>query len=278
MLDYRRIRDDMLALGLLAAIVFVGMSLLSYHPADPPANNVYPAADVVQNWCGPMGARVAHALCTFVGVGAWVVLVVMVTADVHLFSRREDHDAAVRWLGAALLLLISSLHRSPGDQSRQLEKIFSRVEWITIFFFMGLFVIVYGVERTGLLEMLAHRVLELTGGDATMTTISIIWASAVASALVDNIPFVATMIPMIENMSGLLGGPEALRPLWWALALGSCLGGNGSLVGASANLIVAGFAERAGHPLHFMRFMLIAFPLMLGSVAISTVYVYLRYL
>jgi Na+/H+ antiporter NhaD/arsenite permease-like protein len=189
-----------------------------------------------------------------------------------------QQPATIAMFGAALLLLISNLPRSSGDQSRQLEKIFSRVEWITIFFFMGLFVIVYGVERTGLLEMLAHMVLDLTGGDAAMTTISIIWASAIASALVDNIPFVATMIPMIENMGGLLGGPEALRPLWWALALGSCLGGNGSLVGASANLIVAGFAERAGHPLHFMRFMLIAFPLMLGSVAISTVYVYLRYL
>jgi Na+/H+ antiporter NhaD/arsenite permease-like protein len=206
-----------------------------------------------------------------------LVLALVITGFIFAHDIGQQ-PATIAMFGAALLLLISSLPRSPGDQSRQLEKIFSRVEWITIFFFMGLFVIVYGVERTGLLEMLAHRVLELTGGDATMTTISIIWASAVASALVDNIPFVATMIPMIENMGGLLGGPEALRPLWWALALGSCLGGNGSLVGASANLIVAGFAERAGHPLHFMRFMLIAFPLMLGSVAISTVYVYLRYL
>jgi Na+/H+ antiporter NhaD/arsenite permease-like protein len=206
-----------------------------------------------------------------------LVLALVITGFIFAHDIGQQ-PATIAMFGAALLLLISSLPRSSGDQSRQLEKIFSRVEWITIFFFMGLFVIVYGVERTGLLEMLAHRVLELTGGDATMTTISIIWASAVASALVDNIPFVATMIPMIENMGGLLGGPEALRPLWWALALGSCLGGNGSLVGASANLIVAGFAERAGHPLHFMRFMLIAFPLMLGSVAISTVYVYLRYL
>jgi Na+/H+ antiporter NhaD/arsenite permease-like protein len=206
-----------------------------------------------------------------------LVLALVIAAFIFAHDIGQQ-PASIAMFGAALLLLISSLHRSPVDQSRQLEKIFSRVEWITIFFFMGLFVIVYGVERTGLLEMLAHRVLELTGGDATMTTISIIWASAVASALVDNIPFVATMIPMIENMGDLLGGPEGLRPLWWALALGSCLGGNGSLVGASANLIVAGFAERAGHPLHFMRFMLIAFPLMLGSVAISTVYVYLRYL
>jgi Na+/H+ antiporter NhaD/arsenite permease-like protein len=206
-----------------------------------------------------------------------LVLAMVITGFIFAHDIGQQ-PATIAMFGAALLLLISSMHRSPVDQSRQLEKIFSRVEWITIFFFMGLFVIVYGVERTGLLEMLAHMALELTGGDPAMTTISIIWASAVASTLVDNIPFVATMIPMIENMGDLLGGPEGLRPLWWALALGSCLGGNGSLVGASANLIVAGFAERAGHPLHFMRFMLIAFPLMLGSVAISTVYVYLRYL
>lgn len=189
-----------------------------------------------------------------------------------------QEPASIAMFGAALLLLISSLPRNPGEQSKHLEHVFSRVEWITIFFFMGLFVIVYGVEKTGLLELLANRVLEMTGGDPALTTISIIWTSAVASALVDNIPFVATMIPMIQNMGGLLGGPEGLMPLWWALALGSCLGGNGSLIGASANLIVAGFAERAGHPLHFLRFMLIAFPLMLGSIAISTVYVYLRYL
>ena len=86
------------------------------------------------------------------------------------------------------------------------------------------------------------------------------------------------MIPLIQNMSDYMGGADALMPLWWALALGSCLGGNGSLVGAIANLIVAGFAERAGHPLHFLRFMLIAFPLMLGSVAMSSIYVYIRYL
>ncbi|MGD8616591.1 MAG: SLC13 family permease, partial [Gammaproteobacteria bacterium] len=152
------------------------------------------------------------------------------------------------------------------------------VEWITIFFFIGLFVVVYGVESTGLLEMLAHQVLDLTGGDPAVTAVSIIWVSAIASAIVDNIPFVATMIPLIENMGPTLGGPDQLVPLWWSLALGSCLGGNGSLVGASANLIVAGFAERAGQPIRFVPFMLVAFPLMLLSIVMSSVYVYLRYL
>ena len=210
----------------------------------------------------------------------WQSLIVLALVIGGFIMAHDIHQepASIAMFGAALLLLISSLPRSATEQSQHLEHVFSRVEWITIFFFMGLFVIVYGVEKTGLLELLANRVLEMTGGDPALTTISIIWTSAIASALIDNIPFVATMIPLIQNMSDYMGGADALMPLWWALALGSCLGGNGSLVGASANLIVAGFAERAGHPLHFLRFMLIAFPLMLGSVAMSSIYVYIRYL
>lgn len=152
------------------------------------------------------------------------------------------------------------------------------VEWITIFFFIGLFILVYGVETTGLLESLAHQVIELTDGDKTVTALSILFVSAAASAIVDNIPFVATMIPLIKHMAASFGGIEELIPICWSLALGACLGGNGSLVGASANLIVAGFAERSGQPIRFLPFMLMAFPMMLASVFISAVYVCLRYL
>ena len=120
--------------------------------------------------------------------------------------------------------------------------------------------------------------LELTGGDPTVTAISLIWVSAIASAIVDNIPFVATMIPLIESMATTFGGAENLMPIWWSLALGACLGGNGSLVGASANLIVAGFAERAGHRIHFLKFMAMAFPMMLLTILIASAYVYLRFL
>ena len=186
--------------------------------------------------------------------------------------------ATIAMTGAALLLVLDNLPRSVDKQSAAVHRAFCEVEWITIFFFIGLFIVVYGVETTGLLDLVAHRVLELTGGDRAVTAISILWVSAVASAIVDNIPFVATMIPLIESMGPSLGGAEQLLPIWWSLALGSCLGGNGSLVGASANLIVAGFAERAGQPIRFLPFMLIAFPLMLLSIAISTIYVYLRYL
>ncbi len=185
--------------------------------------------------------------------------------------------ATVAMSGAALLLILDNLPRDSEKQSHAVHRAFCEVEWITIFFFIGLFIVVYGVETTGLLEMIAHKVIELTGGDRAVTAISILWVSAVASAIVDNIPFVATMIPLIESMQPTFGGADQLMPIWWSLALGACLGGNGSLVGASANLIVAGFAERSGQPIRFLRFMLMAFPLMLMSILVSTVYVYLRY-
>ena len=186
--------------------------------------------------------------------------------------------ATIAMFGAALLLVLNCLPHSQEKQTSMVTKSFNEVEWITIFFFIGLFIVVYGVESTGLLEMVAHQVLEVTEGDKAVTAISILFVSAVASAVVDNIPFVATMIPLIKNMAASFGGSQELLPLWWSLALGSCLGGNGSLVGASANLIVAGFAERSGQPIHFLPFMLMAFPIMMLSVIISSFYVYLRYL
>jgi Na+/H+ antiporter NhaD/arsenite permease-like protein len=185
--------------------------------------------------------------------------------------------ATVAMSGAALLLLLDNVPRSADKQSASVHKSFCEVEWITIFFFIGLFIVVYGVETTGLLEMLAHKVVDMTGGDRAVTAIAIMWVSAVASAIVDNIPFVATMIPLIESMAASFGGTDQLMPIWWSLALGSCLGGNGSLVGASANLIVAGFAERSGQAIRFLPFMLMAFPLMLLSILVSSIYVYLRY-
>src|SRR5262249_20436478 len=105
-----------------------------------------------------------------------------------------------------------------------------------------------------------------------------LWVSALLSAIIDNIPFVATMIPLIKNMAPTFGGAEGLLPLWWSLSLGACLGGNGTLIGASANLTVAGIGERARVPVRLVPFLLLAFPMMLVSILISTAYIYLRYL
>jgi Na+/H+ antiporter NhaD/arsenite permease-like protein len=186
--------------------------------------------------------------------------------------------ATIAMSGAGLLLLLNNVGRGADHQSEDVHQSFGEVEWVTIFFFVGLFIVVAGIEHAGVLQMLADWVIGLTGGDLAVTSISILWIAAVASAIVDNIPFVATMIPMIQSMAPTFGGAENLMPLWWALALGACLGGNGSLVGASANLIVAGFAERAGHRIQFLRFMKVAFPLMLLSIVISTAYIWFRYL
>jgi len=204
------------------------------------------------------------------------VITMVVTGFIMAHSIGAE-PATIALFGAALLLVLDNLPRNIEEQSENVHQTFIEVEWTTIFFFIGLFIVVYGIETTGILEMLAQHVINLTDGDRAVTALAILWVSAVASAIVDNIPFVATMIPLIENMAPGFGGSEQLMPLWWSLALGACLGGNGSLVGASANLIVAGFAERSGQPIRFLPFMLMAFPLMLVSIAISTVYVYWRF-
>ncbi len=186
--------------------------------------------------------------------------------------------ATIAMTGAGLLLLLQTWGQPLEDKDHAYEGVMAEVEWTTIFFFVGLFIIVTGVEHTGAISWMAERTLEMTGGDFNATAAAILWISAIASALIDNIPFVATMIPLIQGMAPSFGGDEMIVPLWWALALGACLGGNGSLIGASANLIVAGFAQRAGHPIAFLTFARHAFGLMLLSIVVAHVYLYLRYL
>ncbi len=179
--------------------------------------------------------------------------------------------------GAALLMLLAYGHQHGEEQSESVHHIFGEVEWVTIFFFGGLFVIVAGVEHVGLLEFFGQKVLELTEGDMMWTAFFIFWASGILSAILDNIPFVATMIPLIESTADTFGGPDAIEPLWWSLALGACLGGNGTLLGASANLTVAAFAEKAKQPIGFVKFAIMAFPIMILTLMIANVYIWLRY-
>lgn len=177
-------------------------------------------------------------------------------------------SATVALTGAFILLLLTGEHA--------MENAFTKVEWTTIFFFVGLFVLVSGLVETGVISKLAAQAIELTGGNPIATSMLILWLSAIASAFLDNIPFVATMIPMIQEMGNM--GVENLEPLWWSLALGACLGGNGTLIGASANLIVAGLSAKEGHPIKFVTFMKFGFPLMLFSVVLASIYIYVRYL
>ena len=199
----------------------------------------------------------------------FMLAVTIIMFGLHQMLHLES--ATVAMFCASVLLLIAY-----PSHEKQLEGVLRRVEWVAIFFFVGLFVLVGALVETGVISMIAQEAMEITKGDTASTAILILWLSAVASAFVDNIPFVATMIPMIHEMGRM--GMENLTALWWSLALGACLGGNGTLIGASANVVVAGIAAAAGQPISFVRFFKIAFPLMILSIAISHVYVYFRYL
>ena len=179
--------------------------------------------------------------------------------------------ATAAMTGAGLLLLISF-----PQKEAMIAKVLSKVEWLAIFFFAGLFILVGALVETGVIKMLAEEAIKITNGDLTATSMLILWMSAYASAFIDNIPFVATLIPLIQDMGQM--GMTNLDPVWWSLALGACLGGNGTLIGASANVVVASMAAQRGKPISFISFMKIALPMMTLSIAISSVYVWLRYL
>ncbi|EOG8708843.1 ArsB/NhaD family transporter [Bacillus cereus] len=184
-------------------------------------------------------------------------------------------DAAViAMTGATLLMLI-------GVKEHDIEDVFAHVEWVTIFFFAGLFVLVGGLIDIGLISSLAKEVLDVTNGDIGFAAVLILWVSGIASATIDNIPFVATMIPLIQDLAtglGLSVDSPQIEVLWWALSLGACLGGNGTLIGASANVVVAGIAKREGHAFSYMDFLKIGLPLTIIALLLSHAYIYLRYL
>ncbi len=200
-----------------------------------------------------------------------VVVAFVLARPLHL------EPATIAMAGAAVLMFLDNWQHHNEKQSENVHKTFSDVEWITIFFFIGLFIVVHGVEVGGLLARIAERLVEATGGRLASAGYAILWASAFLSAIIDNIPFVATMIPLIKNMAPAFGGAEKIEPLWWCLSLGACLGGNGTLIGASANLTVAGLAERNGIPFRFITYALYGIPMMVVSVAICHVYVWWRY-
>ncbi|WP_311194444.1 ArsB/NhaD family transporter [Selenomonas noxia] len=180
-------------------------------------------------------------------------------------------SATVALSGAALLLLLTATR-----DEEKIAKVLSKIEWPAIFFFGGLFILVGALVETGVIRMLAAEAIKATGGNVEATAILILWMSAIASAFIDNIPFVATLIPLIQDMGQM--GLTNLDPMWWSLALGACLGGNGTLIGASANVVVASMSAQRGRPISFLGFMKIAFPVMIFTIIISNIYVWIRYL
>jgi len=206
-----------------------------------------------------------------------LLILFLVVAGFIIGEHYHIRPGTTAMMGAAMLLLITSIGVDEKSQSTRLHETLNEVEWPALFFFMGLFVIVAGVEHAGLLSILGAKLLEATGGDQAATALTTLWLSALISACLDNIPFVATMIPLVESIAGGLGGSESLTPVWWSLALGACLGGNGSLIGAAANVMVAGLSERAGYPLSFTRFAMIGIPVMLITIIIAHAYLYFRF-
>ncbi|MBW7476102.1 ArsB/NhaD family transporter [Paenibacillus oenotherae] len=197
-----------------------------------------------------------------------LIILGLTIAGFFLHQIVHVESSVIALVGAFVLLLLSGEH--------VMEEALTSVEWTTIFFFVGLFTLVGALVDTGIISTLAVKAMELTGGDPITTSMLILWMSAIASAFMDNIPFVATMIPLIQEMGNM--GIQNVEPLWWSLALGACLGGNGTLIGASANLITAGLAAKEGYPITFVKFLKYAFPLMLLSILLSSIYIFLRYL
>lgn len=174
--------------------------------------------------------------------------------------------ATIALLGAMVLVLVAGLDP---------HKVLRDVEWSTLFFFVGLFILVEAIVSVGIVGGIADALATATSGQPGLATIGLLWFSAIASAIVDNIPYTATAIPVVERLAE--GGIPA-EPMWWALALGACLGGNLTIIGASANVVVANVADRAGHPIRFAEFFRYGSVVVLASLLISTAYLWLRYL
>jgi Na+/H+ antiporter NhaD/arsenite permease-like protein len=174
--------------------------------------------------------------------------------------------ATVALTGAVALMIVA--REDPHEILRE-------VEWPTLFFFIGLFMLIAGVIEIGLIDAIASALISVTGGTLELGAFVILWLSAVLSGAIDNIPYTATMIPVVAEMSQ---PHEPSRALWWALAAGADLGGNFTIIGASANVILASMSEREGHPITFGAFLRYSVPVTLGSILVSTAYIWLRYL
>jgi Na+/H+ antiporter NhaD/arsenite permease-like protein len=192
---------------------------------------------------------------------------VLVGTILLFFAHQALHlePATVAMTGATVMLFVSR---------QRLQDSLAGIEWPTLFFFIGLFVMVGGLEETGAIDEVAQGIAAVTDGDRTAELLGITWVSAFGSGLVDNIPFTAAMIPVVESLQG-DGGDDAY---WWALALGACFGGNATLVAAAANVAAAGMAARAGRPIGFLYFLRIGLPVTFVSMVIATAYIALRYL
>ncbi len=194
-----------------------------------------------------------------------VVMICFVVVG-FMFHGALGWESSVIALGAAGLILLLS--------RAQIDHALAQVEWTTLVFFAGLFIIVGAMTATGVIDMLASWLVDITGGNVFLTMLVLVFGSAIVSAFLDNIPFVATMIPILASMQAT--GMD-VTPLWWAVSLGACLGGNGSLIGASANVVLSDISRKNGHTITFIQYLPVGFPIMMLTTIIAAVYLVLRF-
>ena len=255
-IDFLTFTLNMTPIVLVILVVFVGLSVLMFrkelHASRSGSPDVYAleTAELITDH-----KLLRKGLVVMVGV----ILGFLVHGALHL------EPATIALAGATVLMLWTG--SDPHDALRD-------VEWSTLFFFVGLFITVEALVEVGIMDQLAQAALNLTGGNLALTSMLLIWLSAVASGIVDNIPYTATMIPIVQR----LGLTMPIEPLWWSLALGADLGGNATLVGASANIVVANLAERSGYPISFRRFLSYGVVTTFVSLVFASIYVWIRYL
>lgn len=195
------------------------------------------------------------------------IVMIILVALAFIFHGQLGVESCTIALTAAVVMLLF------GKQDA--EEIITGVEWSTIIFFIGLFIVVGGLQQAGIIDRLAKLLMNATDGHVIITMVIILWVSAFVSSFLDNIPFVATLIPLILTMQA--SGHMDVTPLWWALSLGACLGGNGTLIGASANVVLSGISSKHGHPITFGSYLRVGFPMMILSIVISTVFLLVKF-
>lgn len=214
----------------------------------------------------------------------WLLGIINVGFCLHSLIHLEP--ATIALLGASLFMLLGHARRKPEDVEEL--SYLTDVEWKTIFFFIGLFILVGGLVKVGVIRYLADQLVAVTQGNLGGATMAVLWGSALLSAAVDNIPYVAAMNPLIVDLArslhpeitdyvALVHQPDII-PLWWALALGACLGGNGTIIGASANVVIVDIARKAGYQISFWQFFKFGFPVMIGSILMCSVYLWFLFL
>ena len=194
-----------------------------------------------------------------------VVMIVLVVVGFMAHGSLGIESCVVALTAAGVLMLISG---------ERIEEALAHVEWTTLVFFAGLFIIVGALSEVGVIGMLAQALIDVTGGSTFVAMLVLLFASAIVSSFLDNIPFVATMIPILLSMEAT--GMD-VAPLWWAVSLGACLGGNGTLIGASANVVMSDISRKNGHVITFAHFFKVGFPTMLATVAVSAIYLIVRF-